>query len=543
MSKSYSVFVNSIKCTMRLDVERITFQTDNSSDPSPADLRSRVIDHADWFLLKNNCALHIYTTAKRFYSISELSINDKETITQYLIDQFQLDSGSIKTYNVQISGTNEGELTFHEKSFSLIKDDRVVLNIPFAKIDQFQAQSPKDLTVQFDTDEDLHAEQLFSIRFFVPLDAEHNAKDLRSELDQRTNSSVGTDNYLAELREVNFVKPRIKYNLRFCDDLLFMCNKEGSHKIPYSKISMIHRFTIPSDDDKKSEYILISLSRPIRQGQKSYPHLVIETSSSDPVSADGVEEKKTFIDVFEDLMNRVAEIKFQTTEGYYKNVAHEQGSICYYKNNRGSFYMTSDAFVFLHSNVIYVPFKNVKSVKFDKVSLKSKHFDLEVTDRQGTYTFTSIITYPSIQLDDKENDDEDNRTDREQMMKEYVYNGVESVYRFIKGHNLKIEDRSELRDKLHEMKSAISTHDRQSKVRANEAMRNIKDQDMKLGLGDVEGEEEDDEDFNPNAKESDDDKDDDDDDDKDEDGEGDGDDDDDDDDEEKDSKKNSEDSD
>lgn len=542
MNKSFdNVYVNSTKSSMKLDVDQIIFEP-FSKERNSIIIESRLIDHIDWFVLKSYATMHIYTTGKLFYSISELSVNDKEIITKFFIDEFNIGPENISSYSVQYAGQNYGKLDYHEKSFSLSNDGRVVINIPFSKIDQIHATT-NDLTLEFDVDEDQEGESLLSIRFQVSTDAEFSAKDLHSELNQRTNLLAGTDNHIAELRDVKFLKPKKNYNLRFCNDLLFMCSKEGNHKIPYSKISMIHRFSIPSDTDKRSEYILISLSRPIRQGQKSYPHLVIETSSSDPVSADGVEEKKTFIDVFEDLMNRVAEIKFQTTEGYYKNVAHEQGSICYYKNNRGSFYMTSDAFVFLHSNVIYVPFKNVKSVKFDKVSLKSKHFDLEVTDRQGTYTFTSIITYPSIQLDDKENDDEDNRTDREQMMKEYVYNGVESVYRFIKGHNLKIEDRSELRDKLHEMKSAISTHDRQSKVRANEAMRNIKDQDMKLGLGDVEGEEEDDEDFNPNAKESDDDKDDDDDDDKDEDGEGDGDDDDDDDDEEKDSKKNSEDSD
>ena len=440
MNKTYNVFVNSTKSTMKLEVERIVFQPLNKEKSNQIILQSRIIDHIDWFLLSNYATLHIYTTAKLFYAISELRKSDKDSITEYLSDQFYLGPESINSYNVQIAGHNEGELSFHEKSFSLIKNGRVIINIPFSKIDQVQATSINDLTLEFDTDEDQEGESLLSIRFLVPSNDEHTAKDLRSELDQRTNLLAGTDNHIAELRDVNFVKPKKKYNLRFCNDLLFMCSKEGSHKIPYSKISMVHRFSIPSDTDKRSEYILISLSRPIRQGQKSYPHLVIETSTTDPVSAEGIDEKKTFIDAFEDLMGRVGEIRFQKTDKYYKNVGNEQGSNCTYKSQGGLLYMTPDAFVFLHSYVIYIPFKNVKSVRFEKIG-KAKKFTLTVNEKTQSYTFQNIDTYAYVQIEDNGNDEE-SQIDREQMVKECSYNGLESFYKYIKNHDLRIEDRS-----------------------------------------------------------------------------------------------------
>lgn len=509
MKKTYNnVFVNSSKSIMTLEDERIVFQP-LSKEKNSVVLSNRNIDHVDWFLLSHYATLHIYTTAKLFYSISELKTSDKDAITQYLMDDFSLGPESINTYNVQYAGTNEGQLQFHEKSFSLFsKDERTIINIPYSKIEQIQATT-NDLILEFDTDKDLEGESLLSIRFQVPTDAELTAKDLHSELNQRTNLLAGTDNHIAELRDVKFLKPKKNYNIRFCNDLLFMCSKEGNHKIPYSKISMIHRFSIPSDTDKRSEYILISLSRPIRQGQKSYPHLVIETSASDPVRAEGIDEKKTFIDAFEDLMYRVGEIKFQSSDKYYKNVGNEQGSNCMYKNNGGLLYMTPDAFVFLHSTVLYIPFKNVKSVKFDKIG-KSKKFNLTVTDKTSSYTFTNIDTYAYVQIDEKDDEDEDSRIDREQMIKECSYNGLYSFYKYIRKHDLKIEDRSELKSELEDLKNAISTHDRQSKVRAKEQMRDQKTEDKFLGVPEMDDDEEEDEEFNPNAKESDDDNDDDD---------------------------------
>lgn len=498
MNKSFdNVYVNSTKSSMKLDVDQIIFEP-FSKERNSIIIESRLIDHIDWFVLKSYATMHIYTTGKLFYSISELSVNDKEIITKFFIDEFNIGPENISSYSVQYAGQNYGKLDYHEKSFSLSNDGRVVINIPFSKIDQIHATT-NDLTLEFDVDEDQEGESLLSIRFQVSTDAEFSAKDLHSELNQRTNLLAGTDNHIAELRDVKFLKPKKNYNLRFCNDLLFMCSKEGNHKIPYSKISMIHRFSIPSDTDKRSEYILISLSRPIRQGQKSYKHLVIETSPSDSVNSEGIDEKTTFIDAFEDLMYRVGEIKFQSTDKYFINVGNEQGSECLYKSSKGFLYMTQDAFVFLHSYIIYIPFKNVKSVKFDKVG-KDKKFTLAVTDKNSSvYTFTGIDTYAYVQIDDKE-DDEESRIDREQMIKECSYNGLESFYRFIRKHEIKIEDRGELKDQLADLKAAISTHDRQSKVHAKERMREQKTEDKLLGVTEIDDDEEEDEDFNPDAE-------------------------------------------
>lgn len=498
MNKSFdNVYVNSTKSSMKLDVDQIIFEP-FSKERNSIIIESRLIDHIDWFVLKSYATMHIYTTGKLFYSISELSVNDKEIITKFFIDEFNIGPENISSYSVQYAGQNYGKLDYHEKSFSLSNDGRVVINIPFSKIDQIHATT-NDLTLEFDVDEDQEGESLLSIRFQVSTDAEFSAKDLHSELNQRTNLLAGTDNHIAELRDVKFLKPKKNYNLRFCNDLLFMCSKEGNHKIPYSKISMIHRFSIPSDTDKRSEYILISLSRPIRQGQKSYKHLVIETSPSDSVNSEGIDEKTTFIDAFEDLMYRVGEIKFQTTDKYFINVGNEQGSECLYKSSKGFLYMTQDAFVFLHSYIIYIPFKNVKSVKFDKVG-KDKKFTLAVTDKNSSvYTFTGIDTYAYVQIDDKE-DDEESRIDREQMIKECSYNGLESFYRFIRKHEIKIEERGELKDQLADLKAAISTHDRQSKVHAKERMREQKTEDKLLGVTEIDDDEEEDEDFNPDAE-------------------------------------------
>ncbi|OHT00537.1 hypothetical protein TRFO_07848 [Tritrichomonas foetus] len=497
MSKSFSVIVNSGKAKLILDIDGLIIDPE-SKGYSPVTLSSHNIDQVDFFLLGKFATIQIYDTGKRFYTISELKQQDKETIQKFLLDQINVPESKMTHHNVQFNGHNDGRYELREKSFMLLNDDRVILNLPYSKINQAQTPSVNDLMLEFEPDDTRSdkdkGESLFSVRFFIPNEAPQTAKDLRIDIDQRTDLTAGTEKHIAEIKDVNFVKPKKKYKLRFCSDLLFMYSQDVNHRIPYNQISMVHFLYKPSKDasSNKEEYILISLDRPIRQGQKPYPHLVISTSNSDKVIAEGIDESKTLSLAIEDLMNRV-DIKCISHDGFFENMANEEGNLCNYKSTQGYLYMTKDAFIFLHSHTIYIPFTKVTSVRFDNLEeqmRQKKNFDLTVYEGTTSYSFQGIDTYFNVQLPDDESSES---FEKEKLIKEYSYNGLYKFVEFIKEKRIKIEDRGEVNDLLKSLKASITSRDRHSKIKANVVIRN------EISSGD-EGDEEEDEDFNPNAK-------------------------------------------
>lgn len=500
MNKTYSVIVNSAKSTLHLNSGEIVVKSERGTNTIR--IQSPTIDHVDWYFLSNYATLQIHTKGKHFYAISELKVSDKDEINEYLADQFQLEEHNMKTFKVQISGHNDGQYEFGEKSFSLSKDDRVLLNLPYSRINQVQAPSLNDLMLGFDTDEDADGESLLSIRFLVPSNNQESAKDLRIQLDQRTNLTAGTERHIAEIKDVDFVKPKKKYKLRFCDDLLFMYNTEVSHKIYYSQISMIQRFERPSSSDNKEEYLLITLNKPIWKGQKSYLSLVILTNTGNPVVGEGISEDKTLSQTIEELMHQVGRINIESSSGNYLNMAHEEGNFCNYKTSSGFLYLTPRSFVFLHSHVIEIPYANVQSVKFEKVNElnRTKKFDLAVTDKTTTYTFTSIHTFSSIQIEELGEGNED--FDKDQTSQEYAFNGLQSFIKYIKNYHLKIEDRKELSESIEDLHGSIFSHERRNKQRAKELLRK-QAQEQNKQFDTIDDDEEEDEDYKPNANKDD----------------------------------------
>ena len=493
MTKTFDVIVNSLLSKLVLDSDSMRIEQRDQRQQTT--LSGKNIDHIDWFLLNKNATLHVYTTGKRFYSISNLSQSDKETIGNYLIDQLQIPRDSIVEQKIAFKGHNDGELRLNDKSFSIVNESLggTILNLPYSKITQAQA-TLNDLMIDFEPDDEDECDSLYSLRLYIPEDHKQTAKDIFLDLNMRTNLTAGTEDFIAELREIKFVKPKKKFKLRFCKDLLFISSSDVSHRIKYKNITLINRLEIPSQEDEKEEYILLSLERPVRQGQKAYPYLVISASSTDPIKegySEGYTGNKPAAAAIEELMHNVGEIKVANSSGVFRNECNDQGNRCLYKGSNGCLYLTDKAFIFLHSHVLYIPYSRVKTVKFDNLEeliRKKKRFDLTIEEKNNTYSFSSIDTFSNLLV---EENDEFEGVDN--LKREHCYNGLNSFFDFLKKKNIKIVDRESVSSFLRTFK--LSSRERSSKIQANE---NIREEVRQNGADD--NDEEEDEDFNPNAK-------------------------------------------
>ncbi|KAH0789397.1 FACT complex subunit SSRP1 [Histomonas meleagridis] len=482
---SFDVIINSSESTLSLEPGLMTFKP--KSKGISAQLRAGEIDHAEWITEGQICILQIHTQANHFFAISGFKPSDNDQISNYLEEQFNI-KPEIK--NALITGTNIAELQFKEKFLTLSRDGNLIMNLPYSKVSQPQVIPPTDLLIVFTPDAEATGETLESISLSVPNESEMSNQDIIREILTRTNLAAGTETYIAEVKEVVFCKPRQRFNVRFCPEILNIYNDELSHRIPYTHIYMVHRLEIPLRKNKSREnYIVISLTRAIRQGNTSYQHLVITTSESEDVEAEGLDHETTMANALEELLRRVG-ANIIPTNDFYVNPAHDIGTHCQYKNANGYIYLTDDAILYLHSQVLYLPYKKIITVEFQKYKemlKENKMFDITiVTDnRQHKYTITNIDTINGITLDIGK--DEDAAERRNKMLRDSCVEGLKGMAEYIEKKGVTIVKAKHLKRYIEEYEDTSSRGMRAA--RKNERII-------------IADESDEDEDFNPNAESS-----------------------------------------
>lgn len=484
----YDVIVNSSESKLRCDSGRISIEP--KSKGVSAQIKSNEIYCAEWIVEGQICVLQLHTRANHFFAISGFAPSDQAPLFGYLEREFDVVPDVRETF---VAGANCGELSFHEKAFNIANDGKLLMNLPYAKVSQTQAISTNELLIQFTPDPEATGETLEAVHLFIPSEHGTRNKAIMSEIQNRTDLTAGTENHLAEVRNVTFCKPRQRFDVSFCEDILYIHNDEVSHKVPYSHIKMVHELSIPKRKKNKEheEYIDIALTKAVRQGNTSYQHLVISTEDDEEVDVDGIDSVTTMADVLIHALQKFGKANIISSEGFFQNMAGENGLPCQYKNTKGYLYMTKDAFFYLHSQVIYIPYNKVLFVEFQKYNdmlKQNRTFDLLVSDgKQKKYTFTAIDSFTGTDFDEELNVDTRNK-----LMNNYCVDGIKRIIRFIEEKNVRIEKVRDLKGKIKELENSSNSRNPMRSARKNE----------KIIISSDDDDSEEDGDFNPNAKES-----------------------------------------
>jgi structure-specific recognition protein 1 len=191
-----------------------------------------------------------------------------------------------------------------------------------------------------------------------------------------------------------------------------MRGQKYDYKIKYDDISRL--FLLPKPDDVHMAFV-ISLDKPIRQGQQRYQHLVLQTNKDqDEVTVNLDEEtlKKEYGGELQPVMKgalssliaktfKIVAKKKVFVPGKFQNANQESCIKCALRANEGLLYPLEKQLLFIHKPPVLIRFNEVQSIEFQRYAGgqgSTRNFDLSVTLKpsavagggQNEYIFSGI---------------------------------------------------------------------------------------------------------------------------------------------------------
>ena len=253
------------------------------------------------------------------------------------------------------------------------------------------------------------------MRFYVPPDPDMDPEDpslaelLHQSIMKTANIKKTTGNVIVEFDETKgtFLTPRGRYTIELYDRFLRMRGQKYDYKIKYDDISRL--FLLPKPDDVHTAFV-ISLDKPIRQGQQRYQHLVLQTTketSEVTVNLDEEILQKEYNGDLQPVMhgslsNLVAKTfkvicrKKVFIPGKFANANQQACVKCALRANEGLLYPLEKQFIFIHKPPVLIRFDEVESVEFQRYAGgqgSTRNFDLCVAlknDDKKEYVFSGI---------------------------------------------------------------------------------------------------------------------------------------------------------
>ncbi|AAS52821.1 AER138Cp [Eremothecium gossypii ATCC 10895] len=376
----------------------------------------------------------------------ELKINTKNKGVVQLDGFSQEDFTLLKNdlqrrFNVQLEhkdhslrGWNWGttDLTRNELIFSL--NGKPTFEIPYSHISNTNLTSKNEVALEFDLQKDGYnpaGDELVEMRLYVPgvvtQEDRHSSPaedaDVDMEKDNKEEKSIAEAFYeelraKAEIGEVSgdaiisfqdvfFTTPRGRYDIDIYKNSIRLRGKTYEYKLQHRQIQRI--FSLPKADDIH-HLMVLSIEPPLRQGQTTYPYLVLQFQKDEETEVQLNVEDDEFERLYKDKLKKQYDAKTHVVlshvlkgltdtrvvvPGEYKS-KHEQCAVsCSFKANEGHLYPLDNAFMFLTKPTLYIPFQDVSSVNISRAgqaTTSSRTFDLEVVLRsnRGSTTFANI---------------------------------------------------------------------------------------------------------------------------------------------------------
>mmetsp|Transcript_322 Transcript_322/g.459 ORF Transcript_322/g.459 Transcript_322/m.459 type:complete len:815 (-) Transcript_322:58-2502(-) len=386
---------------------------------------------------------------------------DYDALRNELKDKLEID---LVKYNMSAAGTQYGiskmsgkKLTFRHcaledadeegEEFEVRQGDEM-MSLDLAEVSQcvLPGNNRNEIELQFPETDAVEAnnDQLVSIRFYIPPDAEGDPSDrttktpaelLQQKIMSTANIRKTTGDVLVDFDPDKgvFLTPRGRYSIELYERFFRMRGLKYDYKIKYDDISRL--FLLPKPDEVHMAFV-IALDKPIRQGQQRYQHLVFQTNKDpDEINVNLDEEtlKKEYGNDLQPVMRgslsnliaktfKVIAKKKVFIPGKYTNANQQHCVKCALRANEGLLYPLEKQFVFIHKPPVLVRFNEVESVEFQRYAGgqgSTRNFDLCVTLKASSSMGTG--------------------------QQEYTFSGIDrsdysSLYNFLSGKNIRIKN-------------------------------------------------------------------------------------------------------
>jgi structure-specific recognition protein 1 len=282
--------------------------------------------------------------------------------------------------------------------------------LPGNNRNEIEVQFPESDTVEAGTD------QLVGLRFYVPPDPDADPSDaspaelLQQRIMRNANIRKTTGDVIVQFDETQgtFLTPRGRYTVELYETYFRMRGNKYDYKIKYDDISRL--FLLPKADEVHQAFV-ISLDKPIRQGQQRYQHLVLQTTKEQAEVHVNLEEGALEKEYNGDLQPVMRGALSNLIAKTFKVIAHKKVFIpgkfananqqacvkCALRANEGHLYPLEKQFIFIHKPPVLIRFDEVESVEFQRYAGgqgSTRNFDLCVTLKSGAstkeYTFSGI---------------------------------------------------------------------------------------------------------------------------------------------------------
>lgn len=378
----------------------------------------------------------------------ELKINTRNQGVVQLDGFSQEDFNLIKNdfhrrFNVQIEqkehslrGWNWGKADLARNEMIFAVNGKPSFEVPYARINNTNLTSKNEVAIEFNIQDEQYqpaGDEMVEMRFYIPGQVEDENEDempkkedgedvemtkepkeektmaeaFHEELKEKADVGEVAGDSIVSFQDVFFATPRGRYDIDIYKNSIRLRGKTYEYKLQHRQIQRI--VSLPKADDIH-HLIVLSIEPPLRQGQTTYPFLVMQFQKDEETEVQLNLEDEDFDANYKEKLMKQYDAKTHIVishvlkgltgkrvivPGAYKSKYDQCAVSCSYKANEGYLYPLDNAFFFLTKPTLYIPFSDVSSVNISRAgqtSTSSKTFDLEILLRsnRGSTTFANI---------------------------------------------------------------------------------------------------------------------------------------------------------
>ncbi|CAM9449418.1 unnamed protein product [Discosporangium mesarthrocarpum] len=332
----------------------------------------------------------------------------------------------LKKENVNCGGGNYGNFELLDNTIRFTADNKTVFDLNIKDVSQCVMpginKKSNDVSLQFHESDaaDQMEDSLVAIRVTLPEtydDDEEEASPaeiLQREVMERANIHDVKGKVLVEFDQSQgtFDTPRGRYSIEMYSHFMRMHSSRYDYKIQYNDISKL--FLLEKPDERFVAFV-ISLDKPIHQGQQRYQHLVLRTTKDEAaivvnMTEEDLKEKydgNLNSEMTGPLHNLIAKVfkvlsgKSVYVTGKFSSVSGAKAVKCTLGTNDGLLYPLNKSFIFIHKPTCIISFDEIEAVEFQRYGGAqgagvTRNFDLCVTMKSVAgeagkpYTFSGI---------------------------------------------------------------------------------------------------------------------------------------------------------
>ena len=354
-----------------------------------------------WTVFGPKAHIVVYLTDGSFYRLDGFEPDRYDEISQYLSGKVGL---TLEKASYATGGSQFGEFSFGDKSMSMVNGSKQQFEMRLDNVTQCViGNNRNEVEIQFKESEsaDADGDLLCQMRvYFPPYEEEDEQEESRAEEFQRCVMERGsldsvTGDVLVEFSkdQGNFVTPRGKYAIQMYSTFLRMHGEKYDYKIQYEDVDRLFLLHRP---DGYTSSVVISLNKPIRQGNQRYGNLVIQTTREEETIEVNLseEEIKSKYDgqlapevkmPMSSLIAKVFKVLSQSRVYVPKNFRSDrdaQAVKCSLKANEGLLFPLEKSLIFIHKPTLIIQFSDIEAIEFLRYApgvSATRNFDISIT--------------------------------------------------------------------------------------------------------------------------------------------------------------------